>query len=195
MLFSTFACRGLSKPKFWSLDSFSETLKKLCVVQGQSRRVQVEVKSVQESGTLPLMEERILSVGIGCVRVRAPRSPKTHETVHVSLGTANRPESSGTCQKTAFHEQFFSVFCFLWYLFFFSSSFFKTVLLLHRIAAPDCWLSLVQGKLRVKTSPPPGTPQCVLVINSLPPSPTSPRKPPTGLWRLSASRCLISPGE
>uniref|UniRef100_A0A452E9J1 Kinesin family member 13B n=1 Tax=Capra hircus TaxID=9925 RepID=A0A452E9J1_CAPHI len=50
--------------------------------QGQSRRVQVEVKSVQESGTLPLMEERILSVGIGCVRVRAPRSPKTHETVH-----------------------------------------------------------------------------------------------------------------
>ncbi|XP_061282786.1 kinesin-like protein KIF13B isoform X3 [Bos javanicus] len=50
--------------------------------QGQSRRVQVEVKSVQESGTLPLMEERILSVGIGCVRVRAPRSPKTHETIH-----------------------------------------------------------------------------------------------------------------
>ncbi|KAI4573323.1 hypothetical protein MJT46_004563 [Ovis ammon polii x Ovis aries] len=50
--------------------------------QGQSRRVQVEVKSVQESGTLPLMEERILLVGIGCVRVRAPRSPKTHETVH-----------------------------------------------------------------------------------------------------------------
>lgn len=29
MLFSTFACRGLSKPKFWSLDSFSETLKKI----------------------------------------------------------------------------------------------------------------------------------------------------------------------
>ncbi|XP_032326838.1 kinesin-like protein KIF13B isoform X3 [Camelus ferus] len=50
--------------------------------QGQSRRVQVEVKSVQESGTLPLMEECILSVGIGCVKVRAPRSPKTHETFH-----------------------------------------------------------------------------------------------------------------
>uniref|UniRef100_A0A8C6FG93 Kinesin family member 13B n=1 Tax=Moschus moschiferus TaxID=68415 RepID=A0A8C6FG93_MOSMO len=50
--------------------------------QGQSRRVQVEVRSVQESGTLPLMEERILSVGIGCVSVRAPRSPKTHEAVH-----------------------------------------------------------------------------------------------------------------
>lgn len=73
--------------------------------------------------------------------------------------------------------------------------FFKTVLLLHRIAASDRWLSAVQGKLRVKTPPPPGTPRCVLVINPLPPSPTSPRKPPTGLWRLSASRCLISPGE
>uniref|UniRef100_A0A452V9U8 Kinesin family member 13B n=1 Tax=Ursus maritimus TaxID=29073 RepID=A0A452V9U8_URSMA len=50
--------------------------------QGQSRRVQVEVKSVQESGTLPLMEECILSVGIGCVKVRTLRSPKTHETFH-----------------------------------------------------------------------------------------------------------------
>ncbi|XP_039731787.1 kinesin-like protein KIF13B isoform X4 [Pteropus medius] len=50
--------------------------------QGQSRRVQVEVKSVQESGTLPLMEECILSVGIGCVKVRALRSPKTQETFH-----------------------------------------------------------------------------------------------------------------
>ncbi|XP_016065791.1 PREDICTED: kinesin-like protein KIF13B, partial [Miniopterus natalensis] len=50
--------------------------------QGQSRRVQVEVKTVQESGTLPLIEECILSVGIGCVKVRALRSPKTHETFH-----------------------------------------------------------------------------------------------------------------
>ncbi|XP_054432007.1 kinesin-like protein KIF13B [Pteronotus mesoamericanus] len=50
--------------------------------QGQSRRVQVEVKTVQESGTLPLMEECILSVGIGCVKVRALRSPKTQEIFH-----------------------------------------------------------------------------------------------------------------
>ncbi|XP_070271607.1 kinesin-like protein KIF13B [Myotis yumanensis] len=50
--------------------------------QGQSRRVQVEVKTVQESGTLPLMEESILSIGIGCVKVRALRSLKTHETFH-----------------------------------------------------------------------------------------------------------------
>uniref|UniRef100_A0A8B9QT76 Kinesin family member 13B n=1 Tax=Anas platyrhynchos TaxID=8839 RepID=A0A8B9QT76_ANAPL len=38
--------------------------------QGQSRRIQVEVRSVQESGTLPLMEESILSVGIGCVQIK-----------------------------------------------------------------------------------------------------------------------------
>uniref|UniRef100_M3XPR4 Kinesin family member 13B n=1 Tax=Mustela putorius furo TaxID=9669 RepID=M3XPR4_MUSPF len=57
-------------------------ISKISVIQGQSRRVQVEVKSVQESGTLPLMEECILSVGIGCVKVRTLRSPKTHETFH-----------------------------------------------------------------------------------------------------------------
>ncbi|NXM03922.1 KI13B protein, partial [Tyrannus savana] len=42
--------------------------------QGQSRRIQVEVKSVQESGTLPLMEESILSVGIGCVQIKRVKS-------------------------------------------------------------------------------------------------------------------------
>ncbi|XP_053104938.1 kinesin-like protein KIF13B isoform X2 [Hemicordylus capensis] len=47
--------------------------------QGQSRRIQVEVKSVQESGTLPLMEESILSVGVGCVHIRPVRPPKSHE--------------------------------------------------------------------------------------------------------------------
>ncbi|CAI5771486.1 KIF13B isoform X1 [Podarcis lilfordi] len=47
--------------------------------QGQSHRIQVEVKSVQESGTLPLMEESILSVGVGCVQIKHTRSPKGHE--------------------------------------------------------------------------------------------------------------------
>ncbi|XP_055969963.1 kinesin-like protein KIF13B isoform X1 [Sorex fumeus] len=50
--------------------------------QGQSRRVQVAVRSVQESGTLPLMEECVLSVGIGCVRVRPLRAPRAHEPFH-----------------------------------------------------------------------------------------------------------------
>ncbi|XP_019376445.1 PREDICTED: kinesin-like protein KIF13B [Gavialis gangeticus] len=47
--------------------------------QGQSRRIQIKVKSVQESGTLPLMEESILSVGIGCVQIRHAKSQKAHE--------------------------------------------------------------------------------------------------------------------
>ncbi|KFV02195.1 Kinesin-like KIF13B [Tauraco erythrolophus] len=47
--------------------------------QGQSRRIQVEVRSVQESGTLPLMEESILSVGIGCVQIKHVKSPKVPE--------------------------------------------------------------------------------------------------------------------
>ncbi|NXU88035.1 KI13B protein, partial [Xiphorhynchus elegans] len=42
--------------------------------QGQSRRIQVEVRTVQESGTLPLMEESILSVGIGCVQIKHVKS-------------------------------------------------------------------------------------------------------------------------
>lgn len=47
--------------------------------QGQSRRIQVEVRSVQESGTLPLMEESILSVGIGCVQIKHIKSQKVPE--------------------------------------------------------------------------------------------------------------------
>ncbi|XP_067412262.1 kinesin-like protein KIF13B [Emydura macquarii macquarii] len=48
--------------------------------QGQSRRIQVEVKSLLDSGTLPLMEESILSVGVGCVQIKHVKSQKVHET-------------------------------------------------------------------------------------------------------------------
>uniref|UniRef100_A0A8C5KKE2 Kinesin family member 13A n=1 Tax=Jaculus jaculus TaxID=51337 RepID=A0A8C5KKE2_JACJA len=41
--------------------------------QGHSRRVQVTVKPVQHSGTLPLMVEAILSVSIGCVTARSTK--------------------------------------------------------------------------------------------------------------------------
>ncbi|NWV34642.1 KI13B protein, partial [Grantiella picta] len=47
--------------------------------QGQSRRIQVEVRSVQESGTLPLMEESILSVGIGCVQIKHVKAQNYQE--------------------------------------------------------------------------------------------------------------------
>uniref|UniRef100_A0A672GXT9 Kinesin family member 13Ba n=1 Tax=Salarias fasciatus TaxID=181472 RepID=A0A672GXT9_SALFA len=38
--------------------------------QGQSRRIQVEVHSVQDSGTMPLIAEVLLAVSAGCVEVR-----------------------------------------------------------------------------------------------------------------------------
>uniref|UniRef100_A0A667YZL3 Kinesin family member 13B n=1 Tax=Myripristis murdjan TaxID=586833 RepID=A0A667YZL3_9TELE len=41
--------------------------------QGQSRRVQVEVRSVQDSGTMPLITASILSVSIGDIKIRQAR--------------------------------------------------------------------------------------------------------------------------
>ncbi|XP_072267742.1 kinesin-like protein KIF13A isoform X2 [Pyxicephalus adspersus] len=41
--------------------------------QGHSRRVQVTVNPVQNSGTLPLMVEAILSVSIGCITARSTK--------------------------------------------------------------------------------------------------------------------------
>uniref|UniRef100_A0A671Y6N4 Kinesin family member 13B n=1 Tax=Sparus aurata TaxID=8175 RepID=A0A671Y6N4_SPAAU len=38
--------------------------------QGQSRRIQVEVRSVQDSGTMPLIAEILLAVSVGCVEIR-----------------------------------------------------------------------------------------------------------------------------
>lgn len=46
----------------------------LCItprhVQGQSRRIQVDVRSVQDSGTMPLISEILLAVSVGCVEIR-----------------------------------------------------------------------------------------------------------------------------
>nr|XP_023646271.1 kinesin-like protein KIF13A isoform X3 [Paramormyrops kingsleyae] len=41
--------------------------------QGHSRRLQVSVKPVHQSGTLPLLVEAILSISIGCVSVRSTK--------------------------------------------------------------------------------------------------------------------------
>ncbi|XP_059207740.1 kinesin-like protein KIF13B isoform X5 [Centropristis striata] len=38
--------------------------------QGQSRRIQVDVRSVQDSGTMPLIAEILLAVSVGCVEIR-----------------------------------------------------------------------------------------------------------------------------
>lgn len=39
-------------------------------LQGQSRRIQVDVRSVQDSGTMPLIAEILLAVSVGCVEIR-----------------------------------------------------------------------------------------------------------------------------
>ncbi|XP_042188164.1 kinesin-like protein KIF13A isoform X3 [Callorhinchus milii] len=41
--------------------------------QGHSRRIQVAVKPVQHSGTLPLMVEAILAVSVGCITARSTK--------------------------------------------------------------------------------------------------------------------------
>ncbi|MBN3317267.1 KI13B protein, partial [Atractosteus spatula] len=48
--------------------------------QGQSRRIQVEVRSVQDSGTMPLIAESVLAVSVGCVEIRQARSARSGES-------------------------------------------------------------------------------------------------------------------
>ncbi|XP_068198465.1 kinesin-like protein KIF13B isoform X2 [Antennarius striatus] len=48
--------------------------------QGQSRRVRMEVRSVPDSGTMPLIATSILSVSIGDVKVRQARLSKGNES-------------------------------------------------------------------------------------------------------------------
>nr|XP_020669064.1 kinesin-like protein KIF13B [Pogona vitticeps] len=76
-------CDPRKKPALWDLGIIQAKTRslrdRLRPAEGQSRRIQVEVKSVQESGTLPLMEESILSVAVGCVQTRNIRPPKNHE--------------------------------------------------------------------------------------------------------------------
>lgn len=50
-------------------------------LQGQSRRVQVKVRSVPDSGTMPLIAASILSVSIGDVKVRQTRLSKSGQWV------------------------------------------------------------------------------------------------------------------
>ncbi|XP_044146817.1 kinesin-like protein KIF13B isoform X2 [Bufo gargarizans] len=47
--------------------------------QGQSRRLQVEVRSVQDSGTLPLIEDSILSVSVGCVKIAHTKTGRSQD--------------------------------------------------------------------------------------------------------------------
>ncbi|XP_046887018.1 kinesin-like protein KIF13B isoform X2 [Hypomesus transpacificus] len=51
--------------------------------QGQSRRIQVEVRSVQDSGTMPLIAEVLLAVSVGCVEIRQAKPPRANEPIHI----------------------------------------------------------------------------------------------------------------
>lgn len=51
--------------------------------QGHSRRLQVCVKPVQNSGTLPLLVEAVLSVSIGCVSIRSTKLQRPLDSYQV----------------------------------------------------------------------------------------------------------------
>uniref|UniRef100_A0A672MW18 Kinesin-like protein KIF13A n=1 Tax=Sinocyclocheilus grahami TaxID=75366 RepID=A0A672MW18_SINGR len=52
--------------------------------QGHSRRLQVSVRPVQHSGTLPLLVEAVLSVSIGCVSARSTKLQRPLDSYQVS---------------------------------------------------------------------------------------------------------------
>uniref|UniRef100_A0A4W3HTJ2 Kinesin family member 13A n=1 Tax=Callorhinchus milii TaxID=7868 RepID=A0A4W3HTJ2_CALMI len=51
--------------------------------QGHSRRIQVAVKPVQHSGTLPLMVEAILAVSVGCITARSTKLQRPLDSYQV----------------------------------------------------------------------------------------------------------------
>lgn len=51
--------------------------------QGHSRRLQVCVKPVQNSGTLPLLVEALMSVSIGCVSARSTKLQRPLDSYQV----------------------------------------------------------------------------------------------------------------
>lgn len=66
----------------------------MCVrvcMQGQSRRIQVEVRPVPDSGTMPLMAECVLGVQVGNVEVqlnsRVSSCHVTHIYTHIYVYT------------------------------------------------------------------------------------------------------------
>ncbi|XP_068432931.1 kinesin-like protein KIF13B isoform X2 [Clinocottus analis] len=58
--------------------------------QGQSRRIQVDVHSVQDSGTMPLIAEILLAVSVGCVEITAAAEQDGHEMDSYQEGDLER---------------------------------------------------------------------------------------------------------
>ncbi|XP_016149819.1 kinesin-like protein KIF13A [Sinocyclocheilus grahami] len=64
--------------------------------QGHSRRLQVSVRPVQHSGTLPLLVEAVLSVSIGCVSARSTKLQRPLDSYQVSETDKHTRQSSIT---------------------------------------------------------------------------------------------------
>uniref|UniRef100_A0A9J7ZUD1 Kinesin family member 13Ba n=1 Tax=Cyprinus carpio carpio TaxID=630221 RepID=A0A9J7ZUD1_CYPCA len=73
--------------------------------QGQSRRIQVEVRSVQDSGTMPLIAEIILGVSIGCVEIRQVRMAKNNEPEERDLERLRRQCLTALTKRQEYLDQ------------------------------------------------------------------------------------------
>uniref|UniRef100_A0A8D3EEI5 Kinesin family member 13A n=1 Tax=Scophthalmus maximus TaxID=52904 RepID=A0A8D3EEI5_SCOMX len=72
--------------------------------QGHSRRLQVCVKPVQNSGTLPLLVEAVLSVSIGCVSARSTKLQRPLDSYQVEEDMDSYQEEDLNCVRERWSE-------------------------------------------------------------------------------------------
>uniref|UniRef100_A0A8C9TLZ7 Kinesin family member 13A n=1 Tax=Scleropages formosus TaxID=113540 RepID=A0A8C9TLZ7_SCLFO len=72
--------------------------------QGHSRRLQVSVKPVQQSGTLPLLVEAVLSVSIGCVSIRSTKLQRPLDSYQVDVDMDSYQEEDLNCVRERWSE-------------------------------------------------------------------------------------------
>uniref|UniRef100_A0A8C5FWS8 Kinesin family member 13A n=1 Tax=Gadus morhua TaxID=8049 RepID=A0A8C5FWS8_GADMO len=72
--------------------------------QGHSRRLQVCVKPVQHSGTLPLLVEAVMSVAIGCVSVRSIKLQRPLDSYQVEDEMDSYQEEDLNCVRERWSE-------------------------------------------------------------------------------------------
>uniref|UniRef100_A0AAZ3R4Q8 Kinesin family member 13A n=1 Tax=Oncorhynchus tshawytscha TaxID=74940 RepID=A0AAZ3R4Q8_ONCTS len=72
--------------------------------QGHSRRLQVCVKQVQDSGTLPLLVEAVLSVSIGCVSARSTKLQRALDSYQEDGDMDSYQEEDLNCVRDRWSE-------------------------------------------------------------------------------------------
>uniref|UniRef100_A0A8K9UN37 Kinesin family member 13A n=1 Tax=Oncorhynchus mykiss TaxID=8022 RepID=A0A8K9UN37_ONCMY len=72
--------------------------------QGHSRRLQVCVKQVQDSGTLPLLVETVLSVSIGCVSARSTKLQRALDSYQEDGDMDSYQEEDLNCVRDRWSE-------------------------------------------------------------------------------------------